>query len=68
MVPFSGWDSTVSRVPNHYEKRVNFVPQVPRGFWYSFNQPWNNGRQIQPWSKPVVKNWRPLDWDLAIAL
>ena len=30
MVPFHGWGSIVSRLQNHYEETVNFLPPSPQ--------------------------------------
>ena len=30
MVPFHGWSSTVSRLQNHYEETVYFLPLCPQ--------------------------------------
>ena len=41
-------------------RQFTFYHEVPRNFWYSYCQPWEDERLTQPWSHPVVLNTEPL--------
>lgn len=50
VAPFYRYGSTVPRLQIHFKETVTFYLLVPMTSWYSFGQPWNDKRLIQPWS------------------
>ena len=44
-------------------RQFTLYHQVPRNSWYSFDRPRKDERLSRPWSRTVVLNTAPLDWE-----
>ena len=45
----------------YYFKEFTFYRQIPKIFWYSFDQRWKGKRLSWPWGHPIVLKLWPLD-------
>ena len=66
MSPFYVWGPTVSRIQNHYEESVPFLPLGPQEYLVLIPSASKESTLCRSWNHSLVMNPGPYDWEYNI--